>query len=122
MPLGKEDIIHKQFAAMINMYQKMNKLNVVFWSYDASGEYRNKITGALLKSKGLTAGKADYEFRVIKENNICYHIYIEFKTDIGKQSPNQKAFEATCTAINNKYYIARSVEQGLSVLQKEGIL
>jgi hypothetical protein len=122
MPLGKEDIIHKQFAAMINMYQRMNKLTAVFWSYDASGEHRNKTTGSLLKSKGLTPGKADYEFRTIKEDNICHHIYIEFKTDTGKQLPSQKAFENTCIAANNRYYIARSVEEGLSILKKEGIL
>jgi hypothetical protein len=119
--LGKEDQLHKQFAALIKKYEKMGKLNCSFWSYDASGENRTLQTGALLKAKGLRPGKSDYEFKIVK-SGIAYHIYIEFKTETGKQSPNQKLFEESCRAVNESYHIARSVQDGLKILEEEGII
>jgi hypothetical protein len=58
--LGKEDMIHKAFARTVEAYKSINKLNCAWYSYDASGEKRNIITGALLKAKGLKAGHPDY--------------------------------------------------------------
>ena len=119
--LGQEDHIHKSFAAIVKGYEVFNRLNCSFWSYDASGENRNAKTGALLKAKGLKKGQPDYHFKTLREG-ITHYIYIEFKTDKGKQSDSQKAFEKDCVGSNEKYYIARSVEEGLDILKKEGIL
>jgi hypothetical protein len=64
--LGQEDRTHKSFASIIRRYEVLGLLNCPWWSYDASGEYRNVKTGALLKAKGLRPGKADYEFKTIR--------------------------------------------------------
>ena len=120
--LGSEDIMHKQFGILMLQYEGFNLMDCEWFSYDASGEKRSLITGALLKAKGLRPGKSDYEFRQLRDD-IMYHIYIEFKVPKGKQSPNQKAFEKTCAkAKNNIYYLAYSVEEAVKILQQEKIL
>jgi len=120
--LGKEDYFHKNLASIIKGYESYGKLNCSWWSYDASGENRALKTGQLLKAKGLRPGKADYEFRKLK-GEIMYHIYLECKTETGKQSSSQKEFEETCKeSMNDKYYIARSMEDAMSILEKEGII
>jgi len=119
--LGQEDKLHKKFGALMKRYSSLNQLNSVWYSYDASGENRDLGTGALLKAKGLRPGKSDYEFKIVN-NSIAEHIYIEFKTEKGKQSDSQKAFEETCYASNEHYYIARSVPQALEILTKHKII
>lgn len=119
--LGQEDQLHKKFANTVRGYESFGKLKCQWWSYDASGENRKLETGALLKAKGLRPGKSDYEFKIIKKT-VAHYVYIEFKTEKGKQSESQKAFEETCTASNEAYYIARSVQEGIDILIKEGIL
>lgn len=120
--LGQEDIMHKNFAGVIRKYEGYKQLNAVWFSYDASGESRSKITGGLLKSKGLRSGKADFEFRTLR-GDIMHHIYLEFKAGKNKQQANQKEFEETCKgSINNRYYVAYSIEAAINILIKEDIL
>ena len=121
MPLGQEDLMHKNFSSMIKLYQGMGKLNCHHWSYDASGENRNAKTGALLKAKGLNPGMSDYHFKYVKDN-IAHYLYLEFKTKKGKQSENQKKFEQTCIANNEDYHIVRSVQEAIDTLVKYKIV
>lgn len=127
--IGAESKIHKDFASSIKQYQGYKKLKAHWWSYDASGEKRNAITGALLKAKGLNAGKPDYEFIMVKTSpnnkNLClaHYIYIEFKkpkdinSPAGTQSDNQKKFENIFKdAINANYYICYSVKEAIDIL------
>lgn len=127
MPLGIEDIIHQKFAAQVKQLELYNKLNCIWWSYDASGEKRSPITGSLLKSKGLNSGQADYHFITLR-GDIAHIIYIEFKRPkigtkpAGKQSENQIKFQQRLKASNIKYYLAYSVDEGIKILEKEGII
>ena len=139
--IGSEGCLHKQFGSLINKYTALNKLNCVFWSYSASGEKRTITTASLLKAKGLQSGQPDYHFiKRLKLNygtlsrNIDHTIYLEFKkpetitvegkkSAKGKQSDNQKAFEARFKdSDNSRYYVVHSVDEALRVLEKEGIL
>lgn len=119
--LGQEDLMHKQFGGLMKQYEFLNQLNCSFWSYDSSGENRNQATGALLKAKGLRPGKSDYEFKICKDG-IAHHVYIEFKTEKGKQSDNQKLFEESCSASNEHYYIARSIPDAINILEDHNII
>lgn len=120
--IGPEGLMHKQFAALIKQYEFYKKLDCAWWSYDASGENRNAITASLLKAKGLKGGKADYEFKQLR-GDIMYHIYIEIKSEKGKQSENQIKFQESCQkSINDVYYIARSVKEAIDILIEEKIL
>lgn len=119
--IGNEGLMHKQFAGIIRQYEGYGKLKCEWWSYDSAGEKRSLMTGALLKAKGLKPGKSDYEFKQIR-GNIAHHLYIEFKFGKGKQSDNQIAFEKTCKASNEKYYVVYSVEEAIDILKKEGFI
>lgn len=116
MPLGVEDIMHKSFAHLIRQYEQYGQLNCSWWSYDASGENRTEQTGSLLKAKGLKPGKSDFEFVRQDEDGFAYYYYLEFKTQTGKQSDNQKIFESKCIGKNQKYFLPRSIEQGIKIL------
>ena len=76
--IGAEGIQHKHFANTIKQYEFYKKLNCVFWTYSASGEYRKLTTGALLKAKGLKTGFPDYHF-IYRIDGIDHNIFLEFK-------------------------------------------
>jgi|11BtaG_2_1085332.scaffolds.fasta_scaffold00764_9 hypothetical protein len=131
MPLGIEDKIHKNFATFLT-YNKRN-LDCVWWSYDASGEKRNKLTASLLKSKGLKAGRSDYSF-YYKRGSMCYILFIEFKkpamikpdgtrTVKGKQSQNQIDFQNSFNNLSNvNYELCYSITEAEQILRKHSIL
>jgi hypothetical protein len=62
--------------------------------------------GAIMKAKGVLSGAPDY---VINWNQKTY--WIEFKTQTGKQSDNQKKVEIALKNQNIDYYIIRSFEE-----------
>lgn len=67
----------------------------------------NKIAGAQLKAQGMVAGVADMSY-LLPNGKVAY---IEFKTEIGKQSANQLDFQAVCMALQIPYFICRSLEE-----------
>jgi len=126
--IGSEGKIHKDFANIVKQYEGYNKLDCLFWTYNASGEKRNAITGALLKAKGLACGFPDYIFfqKVISAVESEFDlkvIFIEFKAKKGKQSESQKEFEAKFSNLQNaSYNLAYSVEDGINILIKNKII
>ncbi len=112
--LGKEDIIHKSFANHVRSYQAFNKLNCLWWQYSCNGENRNVKTGSLLKEKGARKGQADFLF-ITKFSGLYELTWIEFKTEKAN-NPNLKN--------NSKvdYFIARSVDEGIMILENRGII
>lgn len=67
---------------------------------------KNKIDGALNKSKGLIAGRADMVFYYSGKA-----VMIEFKTEIGKQSPEQIKWQELIEKNEFKYHIVKNLEQ-----------
>ncbi|QOR55491.1 MAG: hypothetical protein ULS35scaffold63_48 [Phage 33_17] len=118
----KEDKIQIQFGQLINKYAALNKLNSVWWTYMPLGEYRLPSTASMLKKKGVKAGMADYLF-IKSKDNFLYLVWIEFKTDIGKQNPNQILFQNRINNYQNSVYlIARSVADAVKFLEKYEVL
>lgn len=72
---------------------------------------KNGIQGALQKALGVVAGVSDL-ILVLKGKVL----FIELKTDIGKQSPTQIEFERQITELGHEYHVVRSFEQFLSLL------
>lgn len=121
--LGQEDQLHKSFAFLVRGYEFYNNLYCHFWSYDASGEKRTATTGSLLKAKGLNRGKPDYEFKRLNEEGATDIIYLEFKSEKGKQSEPQKLFEKNCKKSTTEYYyVVRSVQEALEILFRHKII
>jgi len=68
--------------------------------------------GAMNKAMGVVSGVADMCF--LKANGkTCW---IEWKTESGKQSPEQIKFQALCLSLGHEYHIVRSEQEFLSVI------
>ena len=76
-----------------------------------NGAYVSKREAAKLKSTGLKAGVSDL---VVLMPNRC--IFVEVKTETGKQSDKQKVFEATVKGLGFEYYVVRSVDDMLKIV------
>lgn len=84
----------------------------------ANGESRSARTGARLKKMAVRPGVAD----------ICLTLptgqsaYLEIKAAKGRQTPEQRAFEAHCKEVGVPYAIARSPEEAKAILTSWGAL
>jgi hypothetical protein len=79
-----------------------------------NGGNRSAITGAILKKEGARAGVADL---FLMHGNSQFHgLWIEVKTDKGKQSPNQKQFEIDALKCKYEYKVVRSLEEFIIVV------
>lgn len=105
----QEQILQKT----INQYCLYNKIpfycinnNVVPPVID--GVYnRNFAIKQAIKNKTMGLKKGVADAFIIYGNKT---IFIEFKTAIGKQKPEQKEFENICKSNNQDYFIVRSFE------------
>lgn len=65
------------------------------------------------RAMGVIAGVADMCFLVE-----CGVIWIEWKTETGKQSPDQKQFEALVRSLGHQYYIVRNEIEFLNIINQ----
>ena len=91
-----------------------------------NGGARNAITGARLKDEGVTAGVADLIlllpqwFTTWRGEKGCKYagLCIEMETPTGRQSPEQRAWQAAVEAQGYKYAIARDVLGFVKIIQE----
>lgn len=91
-------------------------LGAILKSYRIPDSIVNKAVSQVLdkmRSTGMTAGVSDSI--VILPNKT---IYVEFKTDIGRQSEKQKEFQQIVTDLGHEYYIVRSIEQFKEIINE----
>lgn len=69
----------------------------------------NSATGAIRRSMGVLAGCADTMLAMARGG--FFGLYIEFKSDIGRQRDEQRAFQLRVEEQGYKYVICRSVEE-----------
>lgn len=73
-----------------------------------NGGARSVITGAMLKAEGVMAGVADlFLMFPVKQ---FHGLFIEMKTDKGRQSESQKEFQTLAESNGYKYVVCRSFE------------
>lgn len=77
-----------------------------------NGGARSKATAGKLKAEGVTAGVADLLLLIPSQG--FHGLAIEMKTEDGRQSPAQKAWQAKVEAMGYKYVVVRSLEQFIS--------
>lgn len=75
---------------------------------------RSAVAGAKLKKMGLLAGVADLSL-MLPSGRIAY---IELKRLSGKQSPAQKDFAARCAELAAPYYLVRTLEAFIAVVEQ----
>jgi hypothetical protein len=71
-----------------------------------NGGYRNTAEAINLKRTGLIAGVSDL---IVLIPNRC--IFIEVKTEIGKQSTKQNEFQKHVQNLGFEYYLVRNIDQ-----------
>jgi hypothetical protein len=81
-----------------------------------SGGSRHKLEAINLKRQGVKAGISDVIVLIPKKGfaSLC----IEFKTDKGKQSDEQKEFQRQAEMCGSKYVIARSVGSAIETVKE----
>lgn len=69
----------------------------------------NAITGAIRKSYGIVAGVADTYLAMARGG--YFGLYIEFKSEVGRQRKEQVEFQQRVESQGYKYVVVRSVEE-----------
>ena len=101
--------IQMQSSAFLNLWNKRPELRGRVFAINQNSH--NRIKGALNKSLGVMPGVADMAYLI--QGSI---VWIEWKTDTGRQSPEQKSFEQMVTRLGMRYYIVRSEVEFLEVI------
>ena len=79
-----------------------------------NGGQRNKITAAILKREGVVAGVADLILLV--PNDKHHGLCVEMKTPKGRQTDNQKEWEALVVDQGYEYRIARDLDDFMTIV------
>src|SRR5574344_386333 len=121
MPKIKETSHQQQFISWCerhNFYTSHSE-------YDASKTYvgcvfsvpngglRKAIDMVMLKREGLLTGASDVV--IMLPHKV---IFMEFKTDNGKQSQKQKDFQAVCGMLGHKYYLVWSSFEAVGIVKE----
>lgn len=101
--------IQLQSSAFLNLWNKRPELRGRVFAINQNSH--NRIKGALNRSLGVMPGVADMAYLI--QGSI---VWIEWKTETGRQSPEQKAFEQLVTRLGMRYYIVRSESEFLEVI------
>ena len=104
--MTKEDVIQADIYKWYNnnyCLNNHNPQNIIFSV--PNGGTRNIREAMLLKATGVVAGVSD--LIIVRQNEI---IFVEVKTEIGKQSKEQKKFQETVEKLGFKYLLVRSLE------------
>jgi len=81
-----------------------------------NGGRRGKIEAAIMKGEGVLAGVADL---FLSNPSKGFHgLYIEMKTQKGKQNPNQIAFQRKVELSGYRYVICRSLDDFIEEVNK----
>lgn len=110
----EEADIQSEFFAQAKIFFPMIPDKLLFAV--PNGGSRNKLEAINLKRQGVKSGVADVILLVPKGGfaSLC----LEFKTKIGKQSPEQKEFQEQAQMCGSKYVIVRSVKEAIEEMKK----
>lgn len=107
--MTKEYLLQRECVRLFNLLYP-NLHGLLFLNYNNPRSAKN---GYHLKAIGLISGVADMS--LLTRNGI---VFIEFKTEKGKQSELQKQWEQQITAFGYSYVIIRTQQQFLTLLKK----
>ena len=78
-----------------------------------NGGARNKAEACIMKGDGVLAGVSD--LIVVGDGRI---LFVEMKTQRGKQSPTQKDFQKRVESLGHKYVVCRSLDSFIEEINK----
>jgi hypothetical protein len=91
-----------------NEYPEMRGLYYAIPNENSRGD-SNAITGAIRKSYGIVAGVADTYLAMARGG--YFGLYIEFKSEVGRQRKEQVEFQQRVEQQGYKYVVVHSVEE-----------
>ena len=83
--------------------------------HSPNGGWRDKVEAAKFKGMGTRAGFPDFILLVPRGD--CPFLGIELKTDKGRQSTAQKAYQEAFIAIGARYEVVRSIDEFISIVK-----
>lgn len=91
-------------------YHKLEKMLIAV----PNGGFRNAKEAKIMKTEGVVSGASDLILLIPKKGfgSLC----IEMKTDKGKQSVNQKAWQKETELNGNKYVICRNIDDFINII------
>lgn len=110
MSKGKEESILQKSCVRWFRLQFPNALIFAI----PNGGSRHYLEAKNLKAEGVLSGVADLQ--ILAPNKT---LFIEMKTEKGRQNPNQKAFQNKITALGFKYFVCRSFDEFQNTITKE---
>lgn len=119
LKLGPEDIICREFAGALRVAAIEGRLSAV-WCHVANElahGHKTGVAAAKARAFGMHPGVADYLFLW---NGGC--LALEAKAPKGVASDRQCDFASWCADKGVPYQIFRSADEGLTILEKHGIL
>ncbi len=116
--LGKEDMIHKAFAKVVESYKSINRLNCAWYSYIPSRKEFNIEKNDYKKYNCLCP---HFVFRTI-ENNITKYTHIVFKGHKKKLSLAQILLSKACEESNEECFFAEDTIEATQFLKLLGII
>lgn len=108
--LISEQEIHKQIVEYLDL--------VGIFCFHIPNERNSSVVNMRkLKAMGLRPGAPDLEVWIPTKSGTKV-VFMEVKRADGRQSENQKLFEAKCVDYGLSYHVVRSVEDVISVIKK----
>lgn len=107
--MAKEDSIQAEIYKWFHNNYCVGKNNIIFAV--PNGGTRNKLEAIKLKATGLIPGVSDL---IVLLPSKC--LFVEVKTEIGKQSDVQKIFQSKVNALGFDYHLVRSLDDFKSIL------
>lgn len=108
-----EDSLQKRCVMWFSLqYREYAKL----LHHSPNGGKRNAIEAAKFKAMGVRAGFPDLILCVARQG---YHgLFVELKTAKGRQSDNQKYYQAVLEEQGYKYVVIRSIEDFIATINE----
>ena len=97
-----EDKLQAEIVAYYSMHYGRTYDKCLF---HCNNKAKNKIEGNRMKAMGVKTGVSDLILVVPSQV-----IFIELKTDTGRQSPDQKEFQRQVTELGHTYVVVRSLD------------
>ena len=105
-----EDILQAQIVQWYSLeYGKLHDKCL----FHCNNKAKNKIEGNKMKGMGVKTGVSDLILVVNKKV-----IFVELKTDLGKQGKEQKIFEYQVKKLNQTYVIIRTLDEFKQLCKK----
>ena len=102
-----ETEIQQHCVKLLNAYGRPD----IEWHHVPNGELRNKKTAQQLKSMGVKPGVADIPFLIDGKA-----ISVELKTETGKQTKDQEAYQERFERAGGTYKVAYGLSEAIAVL------